>query len=148
MENLFADCERKMKNSLDHLRQELSKLRTGSASGAILEGIKIDYYGNPTPLNQVATLGVPDGKLSDSPTHKIVAAQLAVDGRSAKPKYKEFKDNVATVDTRKFYGGSSANGHYGGNGEFIMQVGDEMGKAMVELLKKQKGEKEEKKEKK
>ena len=49
-----------MKNSLDHLRQELSKLRTGSASGVILEGIKIDYYGNPTPLNQVATLGVPD----------------------------------------------------------------------------------------
>ena len=62
MENLFADCERKMKNSLDHLRQELSKLRTGSASGAILEGIKIDYYGNPTPLNQVATLGVPDNQ--------------------------------------------------------------------------------------
>jgi len=62
MENLFADCERKMKNSLGHLRQELSKLRTGRASGAILEGIKIDYYGNPTPLNQVATLGVPDNQ--------------------------------------------------------------------------------------
>ena len=62
MENLFADCEIKMKNSLDHLRQELSKLRTGGASGAILEGIKIDYYGNPTPLNQVATLGVPDNQ--------------------------------------------------------------------------------------
>jgi len=86
----------------------------------------------------VATLGIPDGELGDSPTHKIVAAQLAVDGRGDNPKYKEFKDNVATVDTRKFYGGSSANGHYGGNGEFIMQVGDEMGKAMVELLKKQK----------
>ena len=62
MENLFKDCERKMKVSLDHLRQEISKLRTGSANGAILEGIKIDYYGNPTPLNQVATLGVPDSQ--------------------------------------------------------------------------------------
>ena len=62
MESLFKDCERKMKNSLDHLRQEISKLRTGSANGAILEGIKIDYYGNPTPLNQVATLGVPDSQ--------------------------------------------------------------------------------------
>ena len=59
MEHLFEDCERKMKNSLSHLRQELSRLRTGTANGAILEGIKIDYYGNPTPLNQVATLGVP-----------------------------------------------------------------------------------------
>ena len=62
MENLFSDCKRKMKSSLDHLRQELSKLRTGSANGAILEGIKIDYYGTPTPLNQVATLGVPDSQ--------------------------------------------------------------------------------------
>ena len=62
MEDLFSDCKRKMKNSLDHLRRELSKLRTGSANGAILEGIKIDYYGTPTPLNQVATLGVPDSQ--------------------------------------------------------------------------------------
>jgi len=62
MENLFKDCERKMKRALDHLRQEISKLRTGSANGAMLEGIKIDYYGNPTPLNQVATLGVPDSQ--------------------------------------------------------------------------------------
>ena len=62
MENLFKDCERNMKISLDHLRQEISKLRTGRANGAILEGIKIDYYGNPTPLNQVATLGVPDSQ--------------------------------------------------------------------------------------
>ena len=62
MEHLFEDCEKKMKNSLGHLRQELSRLRTGTANGAILEGIKIDYYGNPTPLNQVATLGVPDSQ--------------------------------------------------------------------------------------
>ena len=62
MENLFKDCERKMNNSLDHLRQELSKLRTGSANGAILDGIKVDYYGTPTPLSQLATLGVPDSQ--------------------------------------------------------------------------------------
>jgi hypothetical protein len=84
----------------------------------------------------LATLGIADGKLGDSPTDKIVAAQLAVDGRGADPKYKEFKGNVATVDTRKFYDGGGANSHYDGNGQFIMQVGDEMGKAMVELLKK------------
>jgi ribosome recycling factor len=62
MEELFKNCQRKMENSIDHLRQELSKLRTGSANGAILEGIKVDYYGTPTPLNQVATLGVPDSQ--------------------------------------------------------------------------------------
>ncbi len=56
IEELFKDCQRKMENSLDHLRQNLSKLRTGSANAAILEGIKVDFYGTPTPLNQTATL--------------------------------------------------------------------------------------------
>ena len=62
MEELFKDCQKKMQNSIGHLRQNLSKLRTGSANGAILEGIKVDYYGTPTPLNQLATLGVPDSQ--------------------------------------------------------------------------------------
>ncbi len=59
-EELFAACKKKMDDSLDHLRKELSKLRTGSANAAILEGLTVDYYGTPTPLSQVATLGVPD----------------------------------------------------------------------------------------
>jgi len=60
MEKLLKDCEAKMGYSLDHLRTELSKLRTGQASLAILEGVKVDYYGTPTPLSQAATLGIPD----------------------------------------------------------------------------------------
>lgn len=103
----------------------------------LINSLRKDFNAPNAPF-VVATLGIPDGELGNSPTHKIVAAQLAVDCRGANPKYKRFKNNVATVDTRKFYGGGSANSHYGGNGEFIMQVGDEMGKAMVELLKKQK----------
>ena len=62
MEELFKDCQKKMENSIGHLSQELSKLRTGSANGAILEGLKADYYGTPTPLNQLATVGVPDSQ--------------------------------------------------------------------------------------
>ena len=62
MEELFKECQRKMENSISHLHHELARLRTGSANGAILEGIKVDYYGTPTPLNQVATLGVPDSQ--------------------------------------------------------------------------------------
>lgn len=103
----------------------------------LIKSLRKDFNAPNAPF-VIATLGIPDGKLDNNPTHKIVAAQLAVDGRSNSPKYKDFKNNVATVDTRKFYDGGSANSHYGGNGEFIMQVGDEMGKAMVELLKKQK----------
>jgi ribosome recycling factor len=60
MEKLLEECQAKMGYSQDHLRTELAKLRTGQASLAILEGIKVDFYGTPTPLNQAATLGVPD----------------------------------------------------------------------------------------
>ena len=60
MEKLLKDCEAKMGYSLGHLRTELAKLRTGQASLAILDGVKVDYYGTPTPLSQAATLGVPD----------------------------------------------------------------------------------------
>ena len=62
MEELFKNCQRKMENSIGHLRQELSKLRTGSANSAILDGIKVDYYGTPTPLSQIATLAIPDNR--------------------------------------------------------------------------------------
>ncbi len=59
-ENLIKETEKKMKHSIDHLILEMSKLRTGRASLSLLEGVKLDYYGTPTPLNQVATLGTPD----------------------------------------------------------------------------------------
>lgn len=62
MDNLLNESERKMKVSLDHLRSELGKLRTGRASLMLVEGIKVDFYGSPTPLNQVGTLAVPDSK--------------------------------------------------------------------------------------
>ncbi|MDP6544335.1 MAG: sialate O-acetylesterase [Phycisphaerae bacterium] len=66
---------------------------------------------------------------------KIIAAQLAVDGKSGK--YPEFKGNVATVYTNPVSKGGSSNGHYGGNAETYMNVGEIMGRAMVDLLKKQ-----------
>ncbi len=64
----------------------------------------------------------------------ILNAQMAVDGRSGK--YPEFKGNVATVYTNPLSKGGASNGHYGGNAETYMNVGEGMGKAMVELLKK------------
>jgi ribosome recycling factor len=60
IQNLVKDAEKKMNACIDHLHLEMGKLRTGRASLAILEGIKADYYGTPTPLSQLATLGVPD----------------------------------------------------------------------------------------
>ena len=64
---------------------------------------------------------------------KILNAMLAVDSDSGK--YAEFKGNVAAVYTHPLSKGGSSGGHYGGNAETYMNVGEAMGKAMVELLK-------------
>jgi ribosome recycling factor len=63
MIEIFRDVELNMKHAVDHLHQELRAIRTGRASLAILEGVMVDYYGSPTPLNQVANLTVPDPTL-------------------------------------------------------------------------------------
>ncbi len=60
MHELFRDVELKMKHALDHFHDELKQLRTGRASLSILEHVNVDYYGSPTPINQVANLSVPD----------------------------------------------------------------------------------------
>lgn len=66
---------------------------------------------------------------------KILDAMLAVDGKSGK--YPEFKGNVAAVYTHPLSKGGDSGGHYSGNAETYMNVGDAMGKAMAELLKAQ-----------
>ncbi len=57
------EAERRMHTSLEALRNELKHLRTGRASVALLDGILVEYYGTPTPLNQVASLMAPDATL-------------------------------------------------------------------------------------
>lgn len=53
----------RMDTTLDVLRKEFASLRTGRASLSLLDGIKVDYYGSLTPMNQVATLAVPESRL-------------------------------------------------------------------------------------
>ena len=64
----------------------------------------------------------------------MLNAQLAVDGTTGK--YPEFKGNVATVYSNPLSKGGSGNSHYNKNAETYMEVGQAMGQAMVELLKK------------
>ncbi len=59
----LRETEKKMKTSTEHFRKDLSRLRTGRANLALFEEIKVDYYGTLTPINQVATLGIPDPTL-------------------------------------------------------------------------------------
>lgn len=62
MDNVINETKQHMEKALLALRHELTKLRTGRASLSILDEVKVEYYGNLTPLNQVATLGVPDAR--------------------------------------------------------------------------------------
>ena len=58
-----ANAKARMVKALEDLRQELSTLRTGRATVGVFDHLRIDYYGVPTPLNQVATLGTPEPNL-------------------------------------------------------------------------------------
>jgi ribosome recycling factor len=60
MKELLKDIEIRMKDAVEAFKVELTRLRTGRASLALLDGINVDYYGSPTPINQVASLSVPD----------------------------------------------------------------------------------------
>jgi ribosome recycling factor len=57
------DCEDGMKKAIDAFKRDLAKIRTGRASTSMLDGIRVDYYGTPTPVNQVATVQVVDARL-------------------------------------------------------------------------------------
>ena len=62
-DKIFADATLKMEKTLSALKTDLSKVRTGRASLSLLDDIRMDYYGTPTPLNQLATLAVPEPRL-------------------------------------------------------------------------------------
>jgi ribosome recycling factor len=63
VEPLFKDTGGKMGRSIEAFKKDLGKIRTGRASFSLLDGIKVDYYGTPTPLPQVGTLSVPESRM-------------------------------------------------------------------------------------
>jgi ribosome recycling factor len=62
MEKHLDECKAKMQKSIDNLTKEFSRLRTGRATTSLVDHIKVEYYGTPTPLNQVASVSIPDSR--------------------------------------------------------------------------------------
>lgn len=62
MEEVILNCEEKMEKALQQLHHNLNKVRTGRANPTILDGIEIDYYGAMTPINQIASISVSEGR--------------------------------------------------------------------------------------
>jgi ribosome recycling factor len=63
IESVYRDSKDNMGKVIEALKKELKRVRTGRASLSLLDGIKVDYYGTLTPLNQLATLAAPESRL-------------------------------------------------------------------------------------
>ena len=56
LNEIFNECETKMQGSIEHMQRDFKTLRTGKVTTSVLDGVKIDYYGTPTPLDQVGSV--------------------------------------------------------------------------------------------
>ena len=63
IEETYQETRERMAKSVSALQTDLKRIRTGRASSSLLDGIKVDYYGTPTPLSQMATIAVPESRL-------------------------------------------------------------------------------------
>lgn len=63
IDDILRDAEQRMKRSIDLLRQELAGVRAGRATPSLIEHLTVNYYGTPTPLNQLATISAPEARL-------------------------------------------------------------------------------------
>jgi ribosome recycling factor len=85
---IIEDARISMKKAMDHFESELAKIRAGKANPTMLDGITVDYYGNPTPINQVGNLSAMDARtLTIQPWEKkmlqpieraIIAANIGI----------------------------------------------------------------------
>ncbi len=63
IEETYQETRDRMQKTIAALKKELQRVRTGRASQSLLDGIKADYYGTPTPLNQMASISIPESRL-------------------------------------------------------------------------------------
>lgn len=74
---IMEDAESSMQKAIAHLETELTKIRAGKATPSMLDGISVDYYGSPTPVNQVANISVLDARtISIQPWEKNMLAPI------------------------------------------------------------------------
>ncbi len=77
LNKILADASASMSKAINHLEAELGKIRAGKANPTMLDGIMVDYYGNPTPLNQVANISILDARtISIQPWEKSMLQSI------------------------------------------------------------------------
>ena len=77
LDPVISDCDQQMRKAIGHLEIELTRIRAGKANPQILDGVSVEYYGNPTPIGQVANITVTDARtLSVQPWEKNMIAPI------------------------------------------------------------------------
>lgn len=77
IDDILKSLDKSMQHAVDYLDSEMAKVRAGRANPAMLEGVKMEYYGQITPLNQVANVNTPDGRtLSIQPWEKGMLPEI------------------------------------------------------------------------
>ena len=77
IESMMRKGREEMDHAINHLNAELVKVRAGKASPSMLNGVMVEYYGNPTPLSQVSSIGTPDSKtISIQPWEKSMLGPI------------------------------------------------------------------------
>ena len=77
MSEILKKCKESMEKRVKSLEGELKQVRTGRASVSVLDNVRVDYYGNPTPLSQVATMSTPDARtITIAPFEKKLIAEI------------------------------------------------------------------------
>src|SRR5688572_7921536 len=77
IDDVFADLKKGIQKAHEALRRDLARLRTGRASVSLLDGVRVDYYGTPTPLSQMASLSTPDPRtITIKPWDKSVLSAI------------------------------------------------------------------------
>ena len=73
----MAEIESRMEKTVNALKEEYNSIRTGRANASILDRVRVDYYGTPTPINQVGTISIPDARsIVISPFDKSVLGDI------------------------------------------------------------------------
>lgn len=77
IDEIYEECEMDMEGAIEHMQNQFKTLRTGKVTTQVLDGIKIEYYGAPTPLSQVATVLATDATtITVSPWEKPLLGQI------------------------------------------------------------------------
>ena len=76
MSDIIQDTKARMSKSIDNLSRELANISAGRANSNLLSGVTVDYYGAPTPVQQLASINVPEARLVISPYDKSSVADI------------------------------------------------------------------------